>query len=390
MIRNLQILALWLLTGQVDGSGVLQMPDRIYGSQGNSVEMNCRHNKDIRYRQMYWFKQIPGQGITLLVFTQVDVKPDYGEFSKDKYEAVKTVAESGSLTVKNLDPGDSALYFCAVKQHCGSLFCKNVDQSPDVICLPNESLNLTCNHRIKSYDTVLWYLRTRGDTRLKLIGNAMYNTTKKIEENFKGNFKLYGNGESSVNLEIPKASQAVHSALYFCAACYTVSHTSAPMNKNLPLTNCTSSNTCLATSQVSNHKAHIISTVHYCSLVCSDVRQTPADVMRLPDESVALTCLASAINVNQSPSDMTRMTEDSAKVSCSHDEPTYDRILWYKHSEQVFELMGNLYAKFSSIEPDYEDKIEVDGDAVKASSLTIRNLSYADTGFYFCAVRRAH
>lgn len=104
----------------MDGSGVFQMPETIWGSAGNSVEMNCSHNKDINYRQMYWYKQPPGEGITLLVFTSVGVEPDYGKFSKDKYEAVKTVVESGILTVKNLDSADNALYFCAVSQHCGT------------------------------------------------------------------------------------------------------------------------------------------------------------------------------------------------------------------------------------------------------------------------------
>ncbi|KAK2843654.1 hypothetical protein Q7C36_011869 [Tachysurus vachellii] len=120
MITALVILALCLFSGQVDGNGVLQNPDIIWGSPGSSAEMNCTHNKDINHRQMYWFKQLPGEGITLLVFTSVGVKTDYGKFTEDKYVAVKTVVESGSLTVKNLEPGDDALYFCAVSQHCGA------------------------------------------------------------------------------------------------------------------------------------------------------------------------------------------------------------------------------------------------------------------------------
>ncbi|KAF7704653.1 hypothetical protein HF521_021725 [Silurus meridionalis] len=120
MIAALLILACCLFSGHADNNGVLQMPERLWHSPGNSVEMNCSHNKDINHRQMYWFKQVPGEEITLLVFTTVGSEPDYGKFSKDKYEAVKDVVESGSLTVKNLDAGDNALYFCAVKKHCGA------------------------------------------------------------------------------------------------------------------------------------------------------------------------------------------------------------------------------------------------------------------------------
>lgn len=102
-----------------------------------------------------------------------------------------------------------------------------------------------------------------------------------------------------------------------------------------------------------------------------------------------LTGLPMAIHVNQSPSHMTKTTEDSAEINCSHDNPVYDRILWYKHSDQRFKLIGNLYATFPSIVPIYGGNIKVDRDAVKECSLTIRNLSSADTGLYFLRCQKS-
>ncbi|KAL6477485.1 hypothetical protein MHYP_G00133200 [Metynnis hypsauchen] len=119
MFTALLILAVCLFTGQGDESGVFQTPNIIWGSPGSSANMNCSHNKPIDHRQMYWFRQFPGEGMTRIAYTVVGGELDYGDFSKDKYEAVKTVVESGSFTVKNLDSGDSALYFCAVSKHCG-------------------------------------------------------------------------------------------------------------------------------------------------------------------------------------------------------------------------------------------------------------------------------
>ena len=38
-------------------------------------------------------------------------------FSEDKFAAQKPDYKNGSLTVKELQPGDSGVYFCAVSKH---------------------------------------------------------------------------------------------------------------------------------------------------------------------------------------------------------------------------------------------------------------------------------
>ncbi|GAA6086121.1 uncharacterized protein LOC100538332 [Tachysurus ichikawai] len=107
----------------------------------------------------------------------------------------------------------------------GFSFCKDVHQSPaDVLCLPEESVTLTCNHSILNYRTILWYQRTHGETSLKRIGYVYYRTTKQIEKDYE-DFTVDGDGESSASLQIPKAIQVPHSALYICAASYAQFHT---------------------------------------------------------------------------------------------------------------------------------------------------------------------
>ncbi|KAG7510597.1 T-cell receptor beta, type 1 [Solea senegalensis] len=76
--------------------------------------MNCSHNRDAGHNQMDWYKQRPGESMTIVVYTSVG-KP----VNQTKYSAIKDNIESGALTVKNLQPEDSAVYFCAVSKHSG-------------------------------------------------------------------------------------------------------------------------------------------------------------------------------------------------------------------------------------------------------------------------------
>ncbi len=56
--------------------------------------------------------------MTLIVFTSTYMSsPDYGDSDEKQIPVIKTVAESGSLTVNNVESDDSAVYFCSVSKH---------------------------------------------------------------------------------------------------------------------------------------------------------------------------------------------------------------------------------------------------------------------------------
>ena len=105
----------FLHTGQCQD--VTQHPEISWSYVSQSAEMNCSHNKDISHNQMYWYRQRPGETMTLVVYTVVGVQPDYGGAPQTKYSAIKENSESGALTVKDLQLEDSAVYFCAVSKH---------------------------------------------------------------------------------------------------------------------------------------------------------------------------------------------------------------------------------------------------------------------------------
>uniref|UniRef100_A0A3Q4M9X8 Ig-like domain-containing protein n=1 Tax=Neolamprologus brichardi TaxID=32507 RepID=A0A3Q4M9X8_NEOBR len=99
------------LTG---GSDVSQTP-LLWSTEGQSVTMNCNHTKGAAFRQMYWYQQLPGKGMKQIVFTTAYSTHTYESgFSEEKFPATKTNEETGSLTVKQLVPEDSGVYFCSV------------------------------------------------------------------------------------------------------------------------------------------------------------------------------------------------------------------------------------------------------------------------------------
>ena len=62
----------------------------------------------------------------LIVFTRLgNENHDFGDFSTEKFSATKDDAYSGTFTVKNLEPKDKGLYFCAVSKHSDTDTCES-------------------------------------------------------------------------------------------------------------------------------------------------------------------------------------------------------------------------------------------------------------------------
>uniref|UniRef100_A0A3B4T5T1 Immunoglobulin V-set domain-containing protein n=1 Tax=Seriola dumerili TaxID=41447 RepID=A0A3B4T5T1_SERDU len=95
---------------------------------------------------------------------------------------------------------------------------KQVFQSPaDLLSKPNSEVELSFTHKIPSYDTILWYQRSAGDTSLKLIG-YMYFTNPSVETPFQGRFNVTGDGEKTAFLHIQNLRHPEDSGEYFGAA----------------------------------------------------------------------------------------------------------------------------------------------------------------------------
>lgn len=92
----------------------------------DSAQMYCHHNLHGSYYHMYWFHQLPGESLRLIVHILPYKAPDFGNFSQEKYSANKIVSESGAFTVKHLEPSDSGVYLCAVSSHTDADTCQAI------------------------------------------------------------------------------------------------------------------------------------------------------------------------------------------------------------------------------------------------------------------------
>ncbi|KAL3968529.1 poliovirus receptor-related protein 2 [Sarotherodon galilaeus] len=109
-------LLLWV-SGLTDGGEVKQTA-MLWKNQGDNVSIECSHTYGSGYYQMYWYRQLPGELMKQMVFTTPSTKPDFEpDFRDEKFSATKRDADSGTLIVTNLVPGDQGLYFCAVSMH---------------------------------------------------------------------------------------------------------------------------------------------------------------------------------------------------------------------------------------------------------------------------------
>lgn len=86
--------------------------------QGQSVTMRCFHTFEQSNDQTYWYRQTPGDTLKQIVSTAKYSSHEYHNgFTKDRFPAEKKKSLIGYLTVKRLQPEDSGVYFCSVKQH---------------------------------------------------------------------------------------------------------------------------------------------------------------------------------------------------------------------------------------------------------------------------------
>ncbi len=78
---------------------------------GESAEIRCLHNVS-GYNQINWYKHNQGKQFTFMGYLLLTGPTAEKEFTKN-IEMSGNGNSNGSVTIKNVAPSDSAVYFCA-------------------------------------------------------------------------------------------------------------------------------------------------------------------------------------------------------------------------------------------------------------------------------------
>lgn len=91
--------------------------------------------------------------------------------------------------------------------------------------------------------------------------------------------------------------------------------------------------------------------------------------------------------VHQNPLDLIINHAESPEIKCFHKITGYDRLLWYKQSQnKELTFMGYLIGNSGNPEKLFKNKITIQGDANKLhGSLTLINATSESSSVYFCA-----
>ncbi|XP_078145577.1 M1-specific T cell receptor beta chain-like isoform X7 [Centroberyx gerrardi] len=100
---------------------------------------------------------------------------------------------------------------------CRSLSNEVLQVPSSILGNPQDSATINCSHSISLYNVILWYQQLMDDSNLKLIGYTQY-TNPTIEDQFKNNFTVSGDGSKEAYLHILKLRQPEDSGMYYCAA----------------------------------------------------------------------------------------------------------------------------------------------------------------------------
>lgn len=99
-------------TGSGLGALVFQSPSTMICKSGATVQIQCQ-TVDLQATTMFWYRQFPKQGLTLMVTSNVGSSTTHEQgFPAAKFPVSHPNLKFSSLTVTSSGPGDSGLYFC--------------------------------------------------------------------------------------------------------------------------------------------------------------------------------------------------------------------------------------------------------------------------------------
>uniref|UniRef100_A0A671XFA8 Ig-like domain-containing protein n=1 Tax=Sparus aurata TaxID=8175 RepID=A0A671XFA8_SPAAU len=103
--------------------------------------------------------------------------------------------------------------------------------------------------------------------------------------------------------------------------------------------------------------------------------------------NILVSGLSLSEQVHQTPADMFKQPGEEAKFNCFHTISNYDKILWYKQTNEQLQFLG--YMNINNGYPENGAGVKIEGGAEKDQNctLTIERLKLSSSAVYFCAAR---
>ncbi|AWP15895.1 Hypothetical protein SMAX5B_003331 [Scophthalmus maximus] len=108
------------LAGVCLGLEVRQSPSEVFAKPGDTLQIICSHDKT-DYRQMLWYQRSPGGDTAMklvgyLYFKDVTMEAPYDKDFNISGDLGGNTAKKGSLLMKSVGRGHSAVYYCAASE----------------------------------------------------------------------------------------------------------------------------------------------------------------------------------------------------------------------------------------------------------------------------------
>lgn len=103
-----------LLLGISRGENVKQHPSAIMVQEGKKIVLNCTYS-DSSSNYFYWYKKEPGKSLQLIIFLFSNTPNK----QKQRFTILLNKNDKQlALHIEDIQPGDSAVYYCAVSPQC--------------------------------------------------------------------------------------------------------------------------------------------------------------------------------------------------------------------------------------------------------------------------------
>nr|XP_006001409.2 PREDICTED: uncharacterized protein LOC102355234 [Latimeria chalumnae] len=274
---------------------------------------------------MYWYQQRKREGLKLISYVSVVSKGDATQYEPgftSRFHIRSQGNMEGSLKISSLTAEDSAVYFCAAGDHSGHGAIEQVTQTPTSLH-PNAggSMEIQCKQD-SNKQFMYWYQQHKREG-LKLISYVSV-----VSE---GDATQYEPGFTSRFHIRSKKNMA----------------------GSLKISNLTAED----------------SAVYFCA-----VGDHSGDVQ--------------AVEVTQTPASLYRRVRESSKMQCQHNDSTKFYMLWYQQNPGAGPNLIGYASGTSEATNENEfpkEKFKIAKETATKGSLTIKELTAADSAVYFCA-----